>query len=209
MNALSVPLRKCRKCGLEALNSIDLHKFSKDSNCPHGRSNICLRCKSKEVIQRQRKNPIKHRYRLMMSRCYNPNIPNFHNYGGRGITVCEEWLNNRDSFVKWAKTNGFKPELQIDRIDNDEGYSPDNCRWVDQKTQLLNKRNTTTNIEKMTRICSYCRIEKPITEFHRDATSLLGRRYDCKLCHNERDNEYKRKRKLFQQNQSLLSSNGS
>jgi hypothetical protein len=75
----------------------------------------------------------------MMSRCYNANfLPDYRDWGGRGITVCDEW---HDFFVFVQDMAGKKPtpEHQIDRIDNDKGYSPDNCRWV---TRLVNARNT-------------------------------------------------------------------
>lgn len=80
-------------------------------------------------------------------RCYNENNPHYKNYGGRGITMCEEWENNFQSFYDWAYANGYDKTVKkgmctIDRIDVNKGYSPENCRWVDMKTQDNNKRNT-------------------------------------------------------------------
>jgi hypothetical protein len=77
----------------------------------------------------------------MMKRCYNPKHKWFKRYGGRGITICEEWLQNHGSFFSWALSNGYKDGLTIDRIDVDKGYCPENCRWVDMKTQLNNRSN--------------------------------------------------------------------
>lgn len=73
-------------------------------------------------------------------RCYDPNHKHYHNYGGRGISVCEEWLQSPANFIEWALVNGYEKHLSIDRIDNDKGYGPDNCRWTDKKTQQRNRR---------------------------------------------------------------------
>lgn len=75
----------------------------------------------------------------IMERCSNPNNANYKRYGGRGITVCQEWIDSPQAFVDWALANGFSPELQIDRIDNDKGYSPDNCRWVTARDNMRNR----------------------------------------------------------------------
>lgn len=75
-------------------------------------------------------------------RCYNKKSKSFHRYGGRGITVCDEWLHSSEAFKSWALAAGYKPGLEIDRIDNDKGYSPENCRWV---TKTQNARNTSKN----------------------------------------------------------------
>lgn len=82
----------------------------------------------------------------MKGRCFNKNDPNYHNYGGRGITVCDEWANSYDSFKKWAYENGYEKGKWIDRIDNEKGYMPDNCRWCSPKEQQNNKR-TNHNVE--------------------------------------------------------------
>ena len=79
----------------------------------------------------------------MKGRCYNHNDSRYSNYGGRGITVCDEWKDDYFSFYKWAIENGYSDNLTIDRIDNDKGYDPENCRWTDLKTQA---RNRTSNI---------------------------------------------------------------
>lgn len=83
----------------------------------------------------------------MKQRCYDKNLSNYPCYGGRGITVCDEWQ-EFEPFYDWAMANGYKEEIlpngknkwTIDRIDNDKGYSPDNCRWADFETQNANKR---------------------------------------------------------------------
>lgn len=76
----------------------------------------------------------------MKARCYNPNEKSFKNYGGRGITICDEWLNDFSSFYNWSMQNGYSDSLEIDRINNDLGYSPSNCRWITHQEQQYNKR---------------------------------------------------------------------
>jgi hypothetical protein len=77
----------------------------------------------------------------MKARCYNPNNKGYKNYGERGITVCDEWLNDPSVFFKWAKDNGFQENLTLDRIDVNGNYNPTNCRWISKFKQQGNKRN--------------------------------------------------------------------
>jgi len=77
----------------------------------------------------------------MKRRCNNPENPGFYLYGERGITLCSEWIEFQP-FYNWAIVNGYKDDLQLDRRNNDKGYSPDNCRWV---TSKVNNRNKRTN----------------------------------------------------------------
>lgn len=78
----------------------------------------------------------------MKQRCHNSNYPGFKDYGERGILVCPEWRESFVVFRDWALSNGFAEGLEIDRIDVDKGYQPDNCRWVTELIQARNKRNT-------------------------------------------------------------------
>lgn len=79
----------------------------------------------------------------MRQRCYNKKHPKYSDYGGRGITVCKEWKNNKYCFVVWSLLHGFQIGLTIDRINVNRGYTPKNCRWVLLEEQL---RNTRKNI---------------------------------------------------------------
>jgi hypothetical protein len=77
----------------------------------------------------------------MKTRCANPNHCHYQDYGGRGITVCDEWIHSFEAFRDWAILHGYTDDLQIDRIDNDGGYSPENCRFVTPAKNDRNRRN--------------------------------------------------------------------
>ena len=96
-------------------------------------------------------------YLEIKQRCYNPNNQNYHNYGGRGITMCDEWKNNFQNFYDWSMSHGYSDDLTIDRIDNNGNYEPSNCRWVDMKKQTRN--NSRNHIVKLNGI------ERPLIEW--------------------------------------------
>ena len=75
-------------------------------------------------------------------RCYNQNNSAYQYYGGRGISVCQEWRESFVTFRDWALANGYSDDLTLDRIDADGNYEPSNCRWVDRKTQMRNQRDS-------------------------------------------------------------------
>jgi len=76
----------------------------------------------------------------MKQRCYNPKNTRYKHYGGRGITICQEWLDDFMNFYNWSIDNGYKEDLTIDRINVNGNYEPSNCRWITNKEQQSNKQ---------------------------------------------------------------------
>lgn len=79
----------------------------------------------------------------MKQRCSNPKASHYEYYGGKGVSVCEEWKKSFSTFRDWALSNGYEDGLTIDRIESDKDYCPENCRWV---THLKQMSNTTRNV---------------------------------------------------------------
>lgn len=118
-----------------------------DLESGHTRSCGCLRSEvttSKNTRNRstKRSNDI-HLYNVwaaMKQRCCNSNHARYKDYGGRGITLCNQWM-DYEPFYEWAMANGYRRGLDIDRINNDAGYSPDNCRFITRQQNCRNKRD--------------------------------------------------------------------
>lgn len=155
------------------LNRIDGTKDYCPENCCFGNKN----CKiiggrnqevKKSIEERKQKKlesgikgniteePLYITYISMHERCERKTHINYPNYGGRGISVCDDWC-GKDGFLnfkKWSNTSGWRKGLSLDRIDNDKGYSPDNCKWSTRSEQNFNKRNN---------ICyEYCGMDMPL-----------------------------------------------
>jgi hypothetical protein len=86
--------------------------------------------------------PLYKRWRSILQRVSDSNSDGYERYQKRNIDICEEWKNDYLKFKEWSLKNGFKKSLQIDRIDNSKGYSPDNCRWVTPKVNVRNREVT-------------------------------------------------------------------
>lgn len=133
INSAGYKLWRCKcDCGTEiVVSSTDL-KRKRTTNCG------CKNDKNKSDVRTL----LYYRWKDMRKRCYNQNNKSYPNYGARGIQICDEWREDFQTFYMWCMKHGFKPELEIDRIDNDGNYSPQNCRFV---TRSENQRNKSTS----------------------------------------------------------------
>ena len=124
---------KCVSCGYDL-------RSGKKTDCGNHRKEKLSASNKKHGLYGSK---IHSTYYNMKNRCYNPKYYLFEHYGGKGITVCEEWLGEHglENFYQWSIENGYQENLSIDRIDNSNGYSPENCRWVTMKTQQNNRTN--------------------------------------------------------------------
>jgi predicted nucleic acid-binding Zn ribbon protein len=131
---------------------------------------ISCGCYQREQIgNRRRTHGLSHKERLysiwldMKERCRNPKNNHYKSYGGRGIRVCDEWSKDYIAFREWSLCNGYREEIResgrnnltLDRIDVNGNYEPSNCRYITNRENCLNKRNTMTDAERY-RICPVC-----------------------------------------------------
>lgn len=134
-------LVECKEC--KRIYECDPHKLKYRKHCG---------CMKKDVIASKyaKSHPqLANTYKHMIGRCYNKRNQDYYNYGARGITICEEWLKDRNIFCEWSLANGYEKnkKLSIDRIDCTKGYSPENCRWATATDQSRNTRRTLLTLE--------------------------------------------------------------
>lgn len=132
---------KCRcDCGNYINRTTDVLKRGK-SSCG---------CRQKEVLSYMTQGNVTHNmtytrlYRIfkgMYARCYYPSTQRYNAYGGRGITICDEWKNDKSKFFEWALQNGYDDTLTIERIDVNGNYCPENCKWIPKSEQYKNKQS--------------------------------------------------------------------
>lgn len=145
------------KCDCGEIDSCRLHKLSKE----------CKKCYYKKVgsnfrihgLSRKR-TPEYHSWSDMKQRCTNPSLKCFHNYGGRGITVCKRWQGQM-GFIHFLEDLGPRPEgdYTLERINNNGNYEPDNCRWANRHDQLMNRRKGDGVYRIHEKTCAVCEIK--------------------------------------------------
>lgn len=132
-------------CGKEVIVNSQKLKSGQTKSCGCLSRELTIKRNLGGFKYNARKNRIYRIYYGMKTRCYNPNEPSYHRYGGRGISICDEWLNSFETFQKWALSHGYRNDLSIDRINNDGNYEPSNCRWATAKEQANNRSTNKRN----------------------------------------------------------------
>jgi len=122
---------------------------------------------------------IARRLNYIKRRCYSEKYHGFKYYGGKGIKVCDEWLNDTRSFVNWALANGFKPELTIDRENHDDNYCPENCRWITQSKNSSRIDNKKYSDKYLKSLRSYYKQLKSLGYSQEESLKILSDTAKC------------------------------
>jgi len=139
----------------------------------------CLQLKT-VTTHKASKTPLYRTWTNMKSRCLNPNAQYYDSYGGRGITVCDGWL-EFEPFKQWAESSGYAKHLTLDRIDNNQGYSPQNCHWTTRTMQGRNRRSHKNSTSEYVGVCYCSNKQKWIA-----AIKINGRSKTIAACATER-----------------------
>lgn len=137
-------------------------------------------CHFKEMITKHglSRHPLYMTWTGINNRCHNLRTKDYYLYGGRGISVCDEWRKSPIEFINWGMNNGYKPGLTIERIDNDGNYEPDNCKWATLTEQARNKITTKLTTERAKEIKNDDRNFGDIAEDYKVSLSTI---YDIKM----------------------------
>lgn len=121
----------------DCLTASEEHRRTRSCGC------YCKELNAQRVTtHKEAKTKLYHVYHAMKQRCYNPKDKGYKGYGGRGITICPEWLEDYTVFSQWAHENGYKEGLSIERLDVNGNYEPSNCCWIPMNEQINNTRRT-------------------------------------------------------------------
>lgn len=144
LTVLELFARQGKPMGARVLCDCGVEKVTCSRSVRRGRTRSCG-CLQRETATKHglSRHPHYSRWNGMVQRCHNPNWINYADYGGRGVSVCDSWRKNPESFFKWLDDNGCAGGLEVDRIDNGQGYSPENCRLVTRRENMRNQRNNT------------------------------------------------------------------
>lgn len=148
-------LCKC-DCGNEVLVTVGNLNSGNTKSCGCLRKEIM---RKKQTTHGQRRTRLYYIHRGMIKRCNSEKSEQYKNYGGRGIKVCNEWY-DFECFYKWSHENGYKEDLKIDRIDNNIGYCPENCKWSTNLEQANNQRTNVMVGDTNLTLSQYCRENK-------------------------------------------------
>lgn len=131
----------CCDCGNEANVITSNLRTGKSTSCGCARREVCRdRMKKLNTTHGETGTRLFRIWTGIKTRCFDEKDKSYRNYGGRGITMCNEWSSDFSKFMKWALESGYQDELTCDRIDNNRGYFPENCRWITRAQQQRNKR---------------------------------------------------------------------